>query len=179
VSERPSEWDAATYDRVSAPHLDWGRDVVDRLDLRGDERVLDAGCGTGRVTEMLLERLPRGRVLVHGTAREWGLVQEIVAAAADARVVNIVRGASVARLLALARRTVAMVAVDTGPTHVAAAMDCPMVVLYGGFGAARWKPRTPSADVIALGPEQDNQGTLMDLSAERVLQAFNALRLRP
>jgi trans-aconitate 2-methyltransferase len=59
----PREWDAATYDRVSAPHLAWGRDVVERLDLRGDERVLDAGCGTGRVTEMLLERLPHGQVV--------------------------------------------------------------------------------------------------------------------
>jgi trans-aconitate 2-methyltransferase len=37
--------------------------VVDRLALRGDEVVLDAGCGTGRVTEQLLERLPRGRVV--------------------------------------------------------------------------------------------------------------------
>jgi trans-aconitate 2-methyltransferase len=59
----PREWDAATYDRVSAPHLAWGRDVVERLDLRGDERVLDAGCGTGRVTEMLIERLPHGQVV--------------------------------------------------------------------------------------------------------------------
>jgi trans-aconitate 2-methyltransferase len=40
-----------------------GRDVLDRLELRGDETVLDAGCGTGRVTELLLERLPRGRVI--------------------------------------------------------------------------------------------------------------------
>jgi heptosyltransferase-2/heptosyltransferase-3 len=130
------------------------------------------------VARGVLQRLPRARVLVHGTAREWGLVQEIVTAAADPRVVNIVRGASVARLLALARRATAMVTVDTGPAHVAAAMDCPMVVLYGAFGAARWKPRTPSADVVALGPEQDNQGTLMDLPVERVLQAFNVLRLR-
>ena len=59
----PREWDAATYDRVSLPHLAWGRDVVERLELRGDERVLDAGCGTGRVTAMLLERLPHGRVV--------------------------------------------------------------------------------------------------------------------
>ena len=40
-----------------------GRKVVERLSLRGDETVLDAGCGTGRVTEVLLERLPRGRVI--------------------------------------------------------------------------------------------------------------------
>jgi trans-aconitate 2-methyltransferase len=59
----PREWDAATYDRVAAPQETWGRDVVERLTLRGDERVLDAGCGTGRVTALLLERLPRGRVI--------------------------------------------------------------------------------------------------------------------
>ena len=41
----------------------WGETVVGWLDLEGDERVLDAGCGTGRVTAMLLERLPRGRVI--------------------------------------------------------------------------------------------------------------------
>jgi trans-aconitate 2-methyltransferase len=37
--------------------------VLDRLPLVGDERVLDAGCGTGRVTELLAARLPRGRVV--------------------------------------------------------------------------------------------------------------------
>ncbi|HVV49679.1 MAG TPA: class I SAM-dependent methyltransferase [Polyangia bacterium] len=58
----PRDWDAATYDRIAAPQTRWGRAVVDRLPLSGDERVLDAGCGTGRVTAMLLERLPRGRV---------------------------------------------------------------------------------------------------------------------
>ena len=57
------DWDASTYDRVADPQTRWGRAVVDRLRLGGDERVLDAGCGSGRVTEMLLARLPRGRVV--------------------------------------------------------------------------------------------------------------------
>jgi trans-aconitate 2-methyltransferase len=57
------DWDAATYDRVSDPQEEWGREVLARLDLRGDETVLDAGCGSGRVTKLLLERLPRGRVI--------------------------------------------------------------------------------------------------------------------
>ena len=64
------EWDAATYQRVSAPQLAWGRRVVERIPLSGDEDALDAGCGTGRVTRLLAERLPRGTVLgVDGSAR--------------------------------------------------------------------------------------------------------------
>jgi trans-aconitate 2-methyltransferase len=57
------DWDAATYHRVSSPHVEWAGVLLDRLDLRGDETVLDAGCGSGRVTLMLLERLPRGHVV--------------------------------------------------------------------------------------------------------------------
>ncbi len=57
------DWDAATYDRVSAPQVEWAGPVLDRLDLRGDERVLDAGCGSGRVTQLLLDRLPDGQVI--------------------------------------------------------------------------------------------------------------------
>jgi trans-aconitate 2-methyltransferase len=57
------DWDAATYHRVSGPHVEWAGALLDRLDLRGDETVLDAGCGSGRVTLMLLERLPQGRVV--------------------------------------------------------------------------------------------------------------------
>jgi trans-aconitate 2-methyltransferase len=57
------DWDAATYERVSSPQVEWAVRVLDRLPLRGDETVLDAGCGTGRVTQLLLDRLPRGRVV--------------------------------------------------------------------------------------------------------------------
>jgi trans-aconitate 2-methyltransferase len=59
----PREWDAGTYDRVAAPMTVRGTELVDALDLRGDETVIDAGCGTGRVTARLLERLPEGHVI--------------------------------------------------------------------------------------------------------------------
>jgi trans-aconitate 2-methyltransferase len=59
----PRDWDARTYDRVADPMTRWGSTVLDRLPLRGHERVLDAGCGSGRVTEQLAERLPNGRVV--------------------------------------------------------------------------------------------------------------------
>ena len=59
----PRDWDAATYDRLPIPMTAWGETVLGWLDLRGDERVLDAGCGTGKVTEMLRDRLPHGSVV--------------------------------------------------------------------------------------------------------------------
>ena len=48
---------------MAQAQLEWGLTVLERLPLRGDETVLDAGCGAGRLTERLLERLPQGRVL--------------------------------------------------------------------------------------------------------------------
>jgi trans-aconitate 2-methyltransferase len=63
MSSSTPDWDAQTYHRVSQPHQEWADALFDRLELRGDETVLDAGCGSGRVTLKLIERLPRGRVI--------------------------------------------------------------------------------------------------------------------
>jgi len=57
------EWNAASYHLVATPHVDWGTAVLERLPLRGDETVIDAGCGTGRLTALLLDRLPDGHVI--------------------------------------------------------------------------------------------------------------------
>jgi trans-aconitate 2-methyltransferase len=58
-----TDWDASEYHRLSEPQLAWGRDVLARITLRGDETAADVGCGTGRLTAELAERLPRGRVI--------------------------------------------------------------------------------------------------------------------
>ncbi len=57
------EWDANAYHRISGPQFSWGKRVLDRLSLQGSETVMDAGCGTGKLTAELLERLPQGRVV--------------------------------------------------------------------------------------------------------------------
>jgi trans-aconitate 2-methyltransferase len=57
------DWDARSYDRISDMQLESGRDFLATVPLRGDELVVDAGCGTGRVTRLLAERVPRGRVI--------------------------------------------------------------------------------------------------------------------
>jgi trans-aconitate 2-methyltransferase len=56
-------WSGAEYDRLSTPMEAMGREVLERLPLAGSETVIDAGCGSGRVTEALIARLPRGRVI--------------------------------------------------------------------------------------------------------------------
>lgn len=57
------EWNADIYDAVSDPQFKWGMEVLERLELRGDENALDAGCGSGRVSAELLARLPEGSLL--------------------------------------------------------------------------------------------------------------------
>ena len=76
-----SEWDAHAYERVSGPQVSWGRTVIERIPLRGDETALDAGCGTGRVTRLLAERLPRGRVIAVDGSR--AMVEEATERLAD------------------------------------------------------------------------------------------------
>ena len=77
VVGKSREWDSSAYDRISRPQFSWGKKVLGRIALRGEERVLDAGCGTGKLTGELLESLPQGRVVgvdlsrnMLGTARK-------------------------------------------------------------------------------------------------------------
>ena len=66
----PFEWDAQRYDAMPLPHQEWGRQVVARLTLSGNETVADLGCGTGRDTDRLLRKLPRGRVVAVDGSRQ-------------------------------------------------------------------------------------------------------------
>jgi trans-aconitate 2-methyltransferase len=58
-----SSWDARTYDQVSRlVQYRWGQQVLEWRKWRGDEIVLDAGCGSGLLTRLLAKRVPRGKV---------------------------------------------------------------------------------------------------------------------
>ena len=86
----PRDWNATAYERLGAPVEAMGRDVLQRLELEGDETVLDAGCGTGKVTESLLERLPRGRVIaVDGSPAMVAQARERLPERADVRVADL------------------------------------------------------------------------------------------
>jgi trans-aconitate 2-methyltransferase len=78
-------WDARTYDRTSTPQQSWAADVLARLQgLAPDATILDVGCGTGRVTEALLELVPRGRVLaIDASPQMVSLARERLGARAE------------------------------------------------------------------------------------------------
>jgi trans-aconitate 2-methyltransferase len=81
------EWDGASYDRISGTMEAMGLGVLARLELGGSESVLDAGCGSGRVTQALIERLPRGRVIgVDESPSMIAAARERLGDAADLRV---------------------------------------------------------------------------------------------
>ncbi|HZL65322.1 MAG TPA: methyltransferase domain-containing protein [Thermoleophilia bacterium] len=63
-----SGWDARDYAAHSCAQLGWARELIEKLRLRGDEDVLDIGCGDGRATALIAERLPRGSVLGVGNS---------------------------------------------------------------------------------------------------------------
>jgi trans-aconitate 2-methyltransferase len=85
-----TDWDAATYDRVAGPQEEWGLEVLERLELSGDETVLDAGCGTGRLTRHLIDRVPDGRVIgIDSSPAMIEKARENLGDTADLRVVSL------------------------------------------------------------------------------------------
>jgi trans-aconitate 2-methyltransferase len=72
-----SDWNAERYHALSAPQQAWGRRVLERLPLTGSEYVLDLGCGTGRVTQEIRQRLPAGYLV--GADRSDAMVETAAA----------------------------------------------------------------------------------------------------
>jgi trans-aconitate 2-methyltransferase len=64
------QWNPEDYAKHSAAQLAWARELIARLDLRGDESVLDIGCGDGKVTAEIAAALPRGYVVGLDGSRE-------------------------------------------------------------------------------------------------------------
>lgn len=57
------EWDAHAYERHSEGQLKWAIELMSKIHWAGSEAVIDLGCGDGKVSAHLAERVPRGRVL--------------------------------------------------------------------------------------------------------------------
>lgn len=80
-------WDAATYDRIGRPMRIWAQQVIGDIGLRGDETVLDAGCGSGSVTFDLWQRLPRGRIIAVDSSPQ--MIEQITKSISERGITNI------------------------------------------------------------------------------------------
>jgi trans-aconitate 2-methyltransferase len=81
-----SDWNASSYHRLSNPQQTWGRRVLERLAPARGERILDIGCGTGRLTSEISEQ---SSTRVVGIDRSWSMLAE--AARAPRREISLVQ----------------------------------------------------------------------------------------
>lgn len=123
----------------------------------------------------ITQDMPNARVLLCGTDAERPPLAEIAAACNNLAVLNLAGALPVNRLLPLMQRAHSMISIDTGPAHAAAALGCPLVVLFGAMGSTRWRPRSSGSPVIALESDRGEASKVMDITPERVIAAWRSL----
>ena len=124
------------------------------------------------------QQTPDAQVLLCGSPPEAAVLEEVrVAAGNDPRLHNLAHELPIPRLLALIEAADSMVSVDTGPAHAAAALGCPLVVMFGPASPLKWRPLGP-AQVIALRVDKGDQSLVRDLPAAQVIEAWRSLERR-
>ncbi|MDH5834254.1 glycosyltransferase family 9 protein [Luteimonas kalidii] len=127
------------------------------------------------VARAALADLPDAHVLLCGSPPEHPLLEDIrTAAGHDPRIVNGANDLPIPRLLPLLERAHSMVSVDTGPAHAAAALGCPLVVLFGAAPPDKWRPIGPGP-IRVLGGERGADSRVADLAPGAVIAAWRSL----
>ena len=135
-----------------------------------------------RWAEVLREvrlQCPDHTIVLLGTGPEYALNQEVAALANIARLYNAADDLPIPRLVALLARAVGLITVDSGPAHAAAAVGCPLVVLFGKALPSLYRPRgTAGADVKVLCGEVAGEPDMQGIEARSVIEAWSNLKLR-
>jgi len=127
------------------------------------------------VARAIWDERPDAQVLLCGSPREHAVLEEIrTTCGGDPRMHNLAQELPIPRLLALLEVALGMVSVDTGPAHAAAALECPLVVLFGNAPQAKWRP-VGNGPIITLGGERGADSVVADLSSAEVIAAWRAL----
>ena len=124
-------------------------------------------------------RLPGHAIVMLGTGPEYELNQEIMALTAVPGIYNVADDLPVPRLTALLSRAQGLITVDSGPAHAAAAVGCPLVVLFGKASTTLYRPwGTGGADVKVLTGRVDGEASMLGITVEEVVAAWDGLALR-
>lgn len=114
-------------------------------------------------------------ILMLGVPRETALNDDILQLAGISDAYNVAHELSIPRLVALCECATGMVSVDTGPAHVAAAVGCPVVTLFGKNSPAAYLARGPGIQGIALTGECGGAPSMQAIEAGSVLKAWQEL----
>jgi heptosyltransferase-2/heptosyltransferase-3 len=130
------------------------------------------------VVQHLRRRHPRHAIVLLGIGPEFRMNQELVAASRIVGLYNVADDLTVPRLVSLLARAEALVTVDSGPAHVAAAVGCPQVVLFGRASTTLYRPWGMGADVKVLTGRIGNEPSMLGITVEEVTRAWDELALR-
>jgi heptosyltransferase-2/heptosyltransferase-3 len=127
----------------------------------------------------LRERHPEHGIVLLGARPEYQLNQELAALAKISGLHNAADALAIPRLVALMERAVGLINVDSGPAHVAAAVGCPQVVLFGKALPSLYRPwGTAGADVRVLCGQIDGEPNMLGIEPAAVMAAWSQLKLR-
>jgi heptosyltransferase-2/heptosyltransferase-3 len=130
------------------------------------------------LAQAIVTQRPDARVVLCGSPAEAGYLEAIRVASAHPAVLSAAGQLPLGRLKALLAVAHSMISVDTGPAHIAAAVDCPLVVLFGSVPPSQWAPRSANSKVTLLGGPPHS--TRVDaITLEQVVDAWNGLSVRP
>jgi heptosyltransferase-2/heptosyltransferase-3 len=122
---------------------------------------------------------PDHAIVLLGTGPEYTLNQEVMGLAKIARIYNAADDLPIPRLMALLARGAGLITVDSGPAHAAAAVGCPLVVLFGKALPSLYRPwGTAGADVKVLCGEVAGQPDMLGIESASVIDAWSGLKLR-
>ncbi|HEY4443210.1 MAG TPA: glycosyltransferase family 9 protein [Steroidobacteraceae bacterium] len=122
---------------------------------------------------------PDHAIVLLGTGPEYALNQEVAALANIARLYNAADDLPIPRLVALLARAAGLITVDSGPAHAAAAVGCPLVVLFGKALPSLYRPwGTAGADVNVLCGQLGGEPDMLGIESPSVIAAWSGLKLR-
>jgi heptosyltransferase-2/heptosyltransferase-3 len=131
------------------------------------------------VIRHLRAQCPAHQIVLLGTKPEYRLNSEVAARTEVSGLCNAADDLPIPRLVALLSRAAALISVDSGPAHAAAAVGCPQVVLFGKALPSLYRPLgAAGADVKVLCGRSDGEKSMLGISTQDVIEAWNTLKLR-